>query len=122
MSNNRDESVNFTSVKFGENSKGNLRVQLYVSKEDAENLAASIVQKASEGTGTGVQLDIHQTLNTVKDTGKEFISACMFVKSKMARQQDGQRSGSYGGGKSTYKPKGNSQADVIARLKQKQVN
>lgn len=114
----KDTPVTFSTVKFGSNSKGNLRVQLYLkTKEDAENFAALVAQKAGEAAGTGVQLDIHETKNVAKDSGREFTSAIMFVKEKQAMK------GGFGGGngaKASYKPK-NSQEEMIARLKGKQV-
>lgn len=124
----KDPMVQFSSVKIGQNSKGNLRVQLYFkTKEEAEEFAAQVVIKSAEGAGTGCQLDIHETKGETKG-GRQFTSAIGFIKSKMTQEQRAQYApkGGYnnngGGNGGGYKPKsGGNVDDIVNRLKNKQV-
>lgn len=113
MSNDKDKMFNASSAKFGENSKGNGRVQFYLSKEDAEAFATEVVLKSEEGAGTGVLIDIHESVGQSKQTGKTIKGAFAFVKAKQAQNQERTT-------QKEYKPK-TQQESVVDRLKRKQV-
>lgn len=105
----RDKLISGSTVKFGTNSKNNQRVQFYLSKESAEEVAALLVQKAAEGAGTGVKLDIHETISEYQ--GRTIKGGFMFVKAKQGQDQRSTTK------KFTEKP---NQA-IIEGLKKKQV-
>lgn len=111
---NQDKRFFASSFKIGANSKGNDRVQFYLGLEDALELASEIASKANEGTGTGVQLDIHKTVGQ-KD-GKTIVGGMMFCKSKQPQQ--GRQSSN------NYAPKngGKSQQQIIEELQAKLKN
>lgn len=85
MAEKKDKMFSGSTVKFGKNSKGNDRVQFYLKKEDAEELAALMVENASAGAGTGVQLDIHQTVS--EHQGRTIRGGFLFCKAKQAQTQ-----------------------------------
>lgn len=113
MSEEKDKMFQASSAKFGKNSKGNDRVQFYLTKEASEEMAVAIATLSGEGSGTGVLIDIHQTKGETKE-GKPISGGIAFVKAKQAQQTQQQT-------KKSYTPK-NDQQSVIDRLKNKQVN
>lgn len=74
----KDPIVNFKSVMQSVNDEGKKRVTLYLSQEEATNLASTITSMLENERG--VKLDVHIKKKTVEETGRTFDSAFAFVK------------------------------------------
>jgi hypothetical protein len=111
----KDPMTTFRSTIRGKNSKGGDRFQLYLTPEMASQIATLITdQNVGE---KGVKLDLHISKKTASDTGREFDSAIVFVKTT----QESSMGGGARGGAVSYSPKPNGAASAAAALKGAQV-
>lgn len=75
----KDPLIGFRSVIIGKDSKGGDRFQLFLTQEEAVNLANALGTSA-EGAERGVKLDIHIADRQTNDGSRTFKSAYTFVK------------------------------------------
>lgn len=75
----KDTMIKFRSTIKGKNSKGGDRLQLYLTLEDARELAATLESKLGEATDRGVKIDLH-TAERETDGGRKFLASFAFVK------------------------------------------
>jgi hypothetical protein len=109
----KDKIVNFSSVQEGKNSKGDDRVTLYLSPEEARNVSALLLTKLEASEGLGVKLDVHISDKQTKDGSRSFRSAYGFVIPKQNRNNSYNGGANKGGGRVVAK---NSDADIQAQI------
>lgn len=75
----KDTMIKFRSTIKGKNSKGGDRLQLYLSLDDARELASTLEAKLGEASEKGVKIDLH-TSERETNEGRKFLASFAFVK------------------------------------------
>jgi hypothetical protein len=82
----KDTMIKFRSTIKGKNIKGGDRLQLYLSLDDARELAATLESKLGEASDRGVKIDLHTTERET-DGGRKFLASFAFVKTVEAQAE-----------------------------------
>lgn len=93
----KDPIIGSRSTIVGVSTKGDKRLQLYFSVEQAELLLTEAQSQLAASNGKGIKLDMFTRKKTATDTGREFDSTFMFVKAV----QESSRGGGAGGAPAT---------------------